>query len=183
MDTDSFKNYLTSFGKQVANRSKANLARAKGGKTNLGQTIKFSVTEEERGVFSVKFFMADYGEFLDKGVSGYAKTQSYKDFNNKVVSSPYNFKRNTPPIPPGILAKWVKKKGLKGRDKKSGRFITNLSLAFIIGRKIKRDGIKSLSFFQKPLGLGLKEFDKGMMETLKTEINNTLAVTEATRIM
>ena len=38
-----------------------------------------------------------------------------------------------------------------------------MSLAFLIGKKIKRDGIKSLSFFQKPLGLGMKEFGKDLL--------------------
>ena len=65
-------------------------------------------------------------------------------------------------------------KGIKGRDKKTGRFISNMSLAFIMGRAIKRDGIKSLSFFQKPLGLGLKQFGKELLGNIKEDILNTL---------
>ena len=76
--------------------------------------------------------------------------------------------------PPDILSKWIKRKGLKGRDKKSGRFISNMSLAFIIGRAIKRDGIKSLSFFQKPLGLGIKQFGKELLKNIKEDVLNTL---------
>ena len=49
-----------------------------------------------------------------------------------------------------------------------------MSLAFIIGRKIKRDGIKSLAFFQKPLGLGLKQFGQELLGNVKEDIINNL---------
>ena len=67
MDTKNIENYLESFGKQVVNRSKANLGKAKGGNTKLAQTIRFEVKPDSDG-FVVKFYMADYGTFLDKGV-------------------------------------------------------------------------------------------------------------------
>ena len=177
METKNIEAYLNSFGKQVVNRSKANLGKAKGGKTALANSIKFEVKPDGNG-FVVKFYMADYGAFQDKGVSGYEKKQSYKNYKNQTESSPYSFKRGTKIIPPGILAKWIKKKGIKGRDKKSGRFISNLSLAFIIGRSIKRDGIKSLSFFQKPLGLGMKEFGKDLLGALTTDITDSISTTK-----
>ena len=95
-----------------------------------------------------------------------------------MITSPYKYTNKQPP--PGILAKWISKKGIKGRDKKSGRFISNMSLAFIIGRAIKRDGIKSLSFFQKPLGLGLKQFGKDLLGNVKQDIIETINETQTT---
>jgi hypothetical protein len=172
MDTKNIENYLNSFGKQVVNRAKANLGKAKGGSTKLATTIKFEVKPDADG-FVVQFFMADYGTFLDKGVSGNKKKQSFKNYENQSESSPYKYTTKQPPS--GILAKWIKKKGIKGRDKKTGRFISNLSLAFLIGRKIKRDGIKSLSFFQKPLGLGLKQFGKDLLGVITTDITDQLS--------
>ena len=171
MNTDNIERYLNSFGKQVVNRAKGNLQKAKGGGTALEQSIRFEVETDDDG-FSVKFYMADYGTFQDKGVSGNKQQQKYKDYKGKVITSPYKYTTKQPP--PGILAKWISKKGIKGRDKKSGRFITNLSLAFIIGRAIKRDGIKSLSFFQKPLGLGLKQFGKDLLGNVKQDIIDSL---------
>ena len=171
MNTDNIERYLNSFGKQVVNRAKGNLQKAKGGGTALEESIRFEVETDAEG-FSVKFYMNSYGQFQDKGVSGNKKTQSFKDYKGKVISSPAKFIIQQPP--PGILAKWISKKGIKGRDKKSGRFISNLSLAFIMGRAIKRDGIKSLSFFQKPLGLGLKQFGKDLLGSVKEDILNTL---------
>ena len=171
MKTDNIERYLNSFGKQVVNRAKGNLQKAKGGGTALEQSIRFEVETDADG-FTVKFYMADYGAFQDKGVSGNKQKQKYKDYKGKVITSPYKYTKKQPP--PGILAKWISKKGIKGRDKKSGRFISNLSLAFIMGRAIKRDGIKSLSFFQKPLGLGLKQFGKDLLGNVKQDIIDTL---------
>ena len=171
MKTDNIERYLNSFGKQVVNRAKGNLQKAKGGGTALEQSIRFEVVADADG-FTLQFYMSDYGTFQDKGVSGNKQQQKYKDYKGKVITSPYKYTTKQPP--PGILAKWISKKGIKGRDKKSGRLITNLSLAFIIGRAIKRDGIKSLSFFQKPLGLGLKQFGKDLLGNVKQDIIDSL---------
>jgi len=167
MKTANIERYLNSFGKQVVNRAKGNVQKAKGGGTALEQSIRFEVITDADG-FTVQFYMADYGTFVDKGVSGTQQQQKFKDYKNKVISSPYKYTTKQPP--PGLLAKWISKKGIKGRDKKSGRFISNMSLAYIIGRAIKRDGIKGISFFQKPLGLGLKQFGKDLLSNVKEDI-------------
>ena len=173
MDTTNIERYLNSFGKQVVNRAKGNLQKAKGGGTALESSIKFEVVTDADG-FSVQFYMSNYGQFVDKGVSGNKNKQSFKDYLGKIISSPYKYTTKQPP--PNILAKWISKKGMKGRDKKTGRYISNMSLAFIIGRKIKRDGIKGISFFQKPLGLGLKQFGKDLLGNVKEDIINNLTI-------
>ncbi len=183
MKTKNIERYLESFGKQVVNRAKGNLQRQKGGKTNLEKTLRFEVITDAKG-FVVNFYMANYGSFVDKGVSGTNKKQSYKDYKGTVVKSPYEYTTKQPPA--GILAKWISKKRIKGRDigytkkdgtkvKGSGRFISNLSLAFIFAKKIKRDGIKGISFFQKPLGLGIKQFGKDLLKNVKQDIVDSLS--------
>lgn len=171
MDTDNLQRYLNSFGKQVVNRAKGNLQKAKGGGSALEKSIRYEVVKEADG-FTVNFYMNNYGSYVDKGVSGTQQKQTFKDYKTKTISTPYKYTTKQPP--PGILAKWISKKGIKGRDKKTGRFISNMSLAFIIGRKIKRDGIKGLSFFQKPLGLGLKQFGGDMLKAVKEDLINTI---------
>ena len=167
MKTDNIERYLESFGKQVVNRAKGNLQKSKGGGTNLENSIKFEVVEDVDG-FVVQFYMNNYGAFVDKGVSGTKTKRKYKDYQNKTVSSPYKYTNKQPP--PSILAKWISKKGIKGRDKKSRRFISNMSLAFLMGRAIKRDGIQGISFFQKPLMLGMKQFGKQLLGAVKQDI-------------
>lgn len=167
MDTDNLERYLNSFGKQVVNRAKGSIQKSKGGGTALENSISFKVLADNSG-FTIQFFMNSYGTFVDKGVSGTAKNRKYKDYENKTESSPYRYSNKQPP--PDILARWISKKGIKGRDKKTGRFISNMSLAFLMGRAIKRDGIQGISFFQKPLGLGLKQFGKEMLGAVEEDI-------------
>ena len=64
MHTANIERYLNSFGKQVVNRAKGNLQKAKGGGTALEQTIRFEVVADAEG-FSVQFYMAEYGSYLD----------------------------------------------------------------------------------------------------------------------
>jgi hypothetical protein len=92
------------------------------------------------------------------------------------VSSPYSYTTKGPPI--DILSKWIKRKGIKGhgikkgRSKDTGQYISGL--AYLISRKIKRDGIKSLSFFQKPLGLWYDRLQDDFLKIFKEDIQTYL---------
>ena len=175
MDTANIERYLNSFGKQVVKDSRELLEKAKGN-TALGNSIRFKVSKEEGG-FSTKFYMAEYGEYLDKGVSGNKVKQSYINYDGKNIKSPgKGYTTKGPPI--DILSKWIKRKGIKpkgfkrGRSKDTGQFVSGF--AFLISRKIKREGIKSLSFFQKPLGLQFRKLEKDMLKILTLDIRSYL---------
>ena len=175
MDTKNIENYLNSFGKQVVKDSRDLLQKAKGD-TSLGNSIRFIVTAEDGG-FSTKFYIEKYGQFLDKGVSGNKTKQSYTNYDGKKVSSPgKGFTTKGPPV--DILSKWIKRKGIKpkglgrGRSKNTGQFVSGF--AFLISRKIKREGIKSISFFQKPLGLQFKKLEKDFLKILTLDIRSNL---------
>ena len=77
MKTQNIERYLNSFGKQVVNRAKSNIQKAKGGGTNLEKSIRFEVKTDADG-FSVQFFMDSYGTFVDKGVSGNQQDRKFK---------------------------------------------------------------------------------------------------------
>ena len=165
MKTDNIEKYLNSFGKQVVNRAKGNLQKAgKGG--NLENSITFKVVTEADG-FSVQFYMDSYGTFVDKGVSGTKTKRTFKDYKSKTISSPYKYTTKQPPS--RVLDKWIVKKGIAPRDEK-GRFMSRKSISFLIARSIGRNGIQGISFFQKPLGLGLKQFGKDLLGSLKEDI-------------
>jgi hypothetical protein len=177
MDTDNIERYLNSFGKQVVNRAKGNLQKAKGGGTALEASIKFEVVADAEG-FTVKFYMSDYGTYVDKGVSGTKQIQKYKDYLGKIINSPYKYTTKQPPT--GVIDRWVVRKGLKGSRDKKGRFIKRKSMVFLIARSIKRKGIKSIAFFQKPLGLGMKQFGKDLLGNVKQDIIDTINETQTT---
>jgi hypothetical protein len=48
-------------------------------------------------------------------------------------------------VPVGSLMRWIKERGLKGRNKK-GKFITDKSFAFAIQKNIKKFGIRPANF-------------------------------------
>ena len=183
MITPGLKKYLQDFGDKVVEDSKRILAKSKKrlkaakGSTALGNSIRVKVVPTATG-FDTKFYMDDYGTYLDEGVSGTKVKQSFTDAKGKTRKSSYSYTNKQPPS--GIIEKWIKKKGIKGRvDKKwksagnkGGQFITHKSLAFLIARSIKIKGIKSISFFQKPLGIEYKNLQKNILDVLKLDIQN-----------
>tara|TARA_R100001463_G_scaffold19995_1_gene48940 strand:- start:235 stop:786 length:552 start_codon:yes stop_codon:yes gene_type:complete len=174
MKTENLKRYLESFGANVVKESKGILSFAKGD-TALGNSIRVQVDEEDKG-YSVKFYMLDYGTYLDKGVSGNKVQRSFTNYKLVKEISPYRYTIKQPP--PDILSRWIKKKGIKpkglgrGRDKNTGQYISNL--AFIIGKKIKARGIPSISFFQAPLGSNYAKLQKGLLKEFKEDISTYL---------
>ena len=141
------------FRDYVIQQSRSNLSKS--GKNNskeLYNSLKGEVVTEN-GYTIVGFQMADYGTFVDLGVKG--KTSS-----NKAPNSPYKFGSGTGKK--GGLTKginqWVKQKGFQFRDKKSGKFLSYDSTAYLITRSIFHKGIKPSLFFTKPFEEGYKKY-------------------------
>jgi len=168
MKAPSLEKYLQDFGDKVVDEAKKSLKKQKGD-TALGQSIRVKVVPTATG-FDTMFYMNDYGTYLDEGVSGTKVSHSFTDAKGKTRKSSYSYTNKQPPS--GIIEKWIKKKGIKGRSSKTGRFITNKSLSFLIARSIKLKGLKSLSFFQKPLGVEYIKLKKQILDVLKLDIQN-----------
>ena len=186
MKTDNIENYFHSLGKYVVKQSRTMLTKAKKNVSkDLYNSISYKIIYNDDQL-SLQFYMADYGAFVDKGVSGKKEIQEYITWDERKVASPFQYSTKGPPI--DILSKWIKKRGIKpkgtgrGRSKsytsKSGKKVKGTGqyisgLAYLISRSIKRDGIKSLSFFQRPLGLGLKRLPEDLLGAIKEDIINT----------
>ncbi|QDP49289.1 MAG: hypothetical protein Unbinned3065contig1007_3 [Prokaryotic dsDNA virus sp.] len=171
MKTDNIERFLKSFGKYIIKQSRTNLTKGKKNVTkDLYDSLNFKIITDNKG-FTIEFSMAEYGTFVDKGVSGNQNKRQYKDYMGKKVPSPYKYTTRQPPS--GILEKWISARGLKGRDAR-GRYITNKSFAFLIARSIKAKGIKGISFFQRPMELGLKRFGSDLLNALKGDISESL---------
>mgnify|MGYP003649070438 FL=1 len=168
MKTPSLENFLKTFGNKVVSDAKKSLQKQKGD-TALGKSIRVKVVPTATG-FDTMFYMDDYGTYLDEGVSGTKVKRSFIDAKGKTRKSSYSYTNKQPPS--SIIEKWIKKKGIKGRSSKTGRFITNKSLSFLIARSIKIKGLKSLSFFQKPLGVEYKKLKEQILDVLKLDIQN-----------
>jgi len=183
MKTPSLENFLKTFGDKVVDDAKKSLKKQKGD-TALGQSIRVKVVPTATG-FDTMFYMNDYGTYLDEGVSGTKVSHSFTDAKGKTRKSSYSYTTKGPPI--DILSKWVKKKGIKGHGMKKGRSTTHKNksgkkvkgtgqyisgLAIYISKKIRTRGIKSLSFFQKPLGVEYTKLKKQILDVLKLDIEN-----------
>ena len=183
MKAPSLEKYLQDFGDKVVDDAKKSLKKQKGD-TALGKSIRVKVVPTATG-FDTMFYMDDYGTYLDEGVSGNKVKRSFTDAKGKTRKSSYSYTTKGPPI--DILSKWIKKKGIKGHGVKRGRSKTHKTksgkkvkgtgqfisgLAYLISKKIKREGIKSLSFFQKPLGVEYTKLKKDILDILKLDIEN-----------
>ena len=183
MEFKNVERYLNSFGKFIIKQSRTNLTKAKKNVSKeLYNSLRYTINVDKKDV-TISFYMADYGTFVDKGVSGIKNIQEYRTYDGRIVESPFKYGKGTNP---GGLRKgirnWIKERGLKGRvDKnwksagnKGGQFITNKSLEFLIVRKIYTQGIKGISFFQRPMELGLKKFGKQILEAIGKDIRQTI---------
>jgi len=177
MKTVNLERYLNSFGKYIVKQSRTNLTKAKKNvNKSLYNSISFQVVKTANG-FQVQFSMNEYGAYVDKGVSGNKKPRSYKDYKGRTVRTDYKYKRKGPPI--DILSKWIKKRGIKpkgtgrGRSKNTGQYISGL--AYFISAKIKSQGIQGISFFQRPLELGLKRFGDELLGSLSDDILKSIS--------
>jgi hypothetical protein len=140
----------------VIQQSRSNLSKSRKNNTKeLYNSIKGEIVSEKNYTI-VGFKMADYGMYQDQGVKG--KSSSAKAPNSR-------FKFGSKSGPEGGLTegieKWVKQKGIQFRDKKSGRFISYQSTAFIITRSIYQTGLRPSLFFTKPFEAGKKKYIDG----------------------
>tara|TARA_R110002050_G_scaffold554_3_gene4040 strand:+ start:1534 stop:2046 length:513 start_codon:yes stop_codon:yes gene_type:complete len=160
--------YLQKFGKKVLHGAKK---IAKDKKYNFADKLKVKVRKVEGG-YEVEFIGNEYTEFVDKGVSGKKKTRYYKDYKNNKRKSPYQYKDKAPPS--SIFEKWIKRKGIKGRDKNTGRFITRKSLSFIMAKSMQMKGRDGVSFLQKPVNLEMKKMNKEIAKAIKNDMYNLI---------
>ena len=152
-----FKKAMEKYAKYVVQQARSNLSK---GKNNASKQLYNSLNYEVKqnrtsgGQFATgynaEFFMEEYGAYQDMGVHG-AKS-SYVE-NSK---SPFRYTTKQPPTK--AFDKWIKIKGIKGRDKKTGRFISDQSLKFLIARSIKNKGIRASMFFTKPFEAGINKY-------------------------
>ncbi len=114
----------------------------------LYQSIGYKISYDKDGLL-LKFVMASYGKFVDKGTkpSKYADMQGPGTGKSEFIKS---------------LIKWCKIKGLP------------TGAAFAIRRKIWKEGLPSTMFFTIPTTRRAKYFEKGVGEAMAKDIDNLL---------
>ena len=167
---------LNKFAKYVIQQSRSNLTKGSqpygsyNDTKSLYNSLKGNVTTNQKGE-SLSFEMADYGKFKDKGVKG-------KSSSAKAPNSPYRF--GTGSGKKGGLTKsmqdYVKRKGIQFRDKKSGRFLSYKSTAYLISRSIYQKGTKASMFFTKPFEAAFKRLPDELVEAYSIGLEKQIQV-------
>ena len=163
----ALKEELNKFAKYVIQQSRSNLSKSNRNDTkalynSLGYDIELTTKGAELG-----FSMEQYGEFQDKGVRG-------KSSSAKAPNSPFKFGSGTGKKGglTNSINKWVKRKGIQFRDKKSGRFLSYQSTAFLISRSIYQKGIKPSLFFTKPFEKYYNQLPNELVEKYGLDMEN-----------
>lgn len=151
---------LERFRNHVVSVSKRNLTN---GRKNVSKKLYNSIKGDVKAMpnsFSLQFSMEDYGAYQDLGVKG--KTSSAKAPN-----SPFKFGSGTGKkggLTEGIK-EWVRKRRFQFKDKKTGRFLSYESTAFLITRGIYNKGIRPSMFFTKPFEAAYKNLPNELVES------------------
>ena len=156
---------LKNFAKYVVTKARINLRGSdKNSSGKLAKSLDSNV-KVSKNSFQLAFLMEEYGVFQDKGVRG-------KSSSAKAPNSPFKFGSGTGKkggLSEGIN-KWVKRKRFQFRDKKSGRFLSYDSTAFLISRSIYQKGIAPSLFFTKPFEKAFKGLNKDLVEAYKLDV-------------
>jgi len=158
-----YQRAIEKYAKWVVQQSKLNLNKPKkpfGKSSNSSGKLSSSIEYRVKGD-KISFLSEDYGQFIDLGVRGSKST--YSQTAQAQTKAKEHFKYRTQP-PSSVFTKWIKQKGIQGRDKKTGRFITRQSLSFLIARSIGQKGIRATLFFTKPFNRGLDLFGDEIAE-------------------
>jgi len=160
---------LKSFAKYVVTKARMNLRSSdKNASGSLSKSLDSNV-KENKNSFELSFLMEDYGVFQDKGVRG-------KSSSKKAPNSPFKFGTGTGRkggLSEGIN-KWVKRKRFQFRDKKSGKFLSYDSTAFLISRSIYHKGIAPSMFFTKPFEKAFKNLSSELVTAYKLDIEDLI---------
>ena len=165
----SIQEELNKFAKYVIQQSRSNLSKSdKNVSKELYNSLGYNVEVTSKGA-ELGFSMEQYGEFQDKGVRG-------KSSSAKAPNSPFRFGSGTGKKGglTNSINKWVKRRGIQFKDRKSGRFLSYQSTAFLISRSIYQKGIKPSLFFTKPFVAAFKRLPDELLEAYSIGLEKDL---------
>ena len=157
---------LNRFAKYVIQQSRTNLTKGrKNVSADLYNSLGYDLNVSPNS-FSLEFYMADYGEFQDKGVSG----------TKKRYNTIYEYTNKKPPMQP--LADWAKARGIRLRDEK-GKFKKGnyRTIGFILQKSVFEKGIKPSLFFTKPFEKAFLRLPEDIIERFALDIDDLLEFT------
>ena len=163
---------LKKFGTYVVKQARTNLTKKKKSDTKgLYNSIKFD-SKATANSFELSFTMAEHGKFIDKGVKGFSSS-------SKAPNSPYKFGTGTGK-PKGLtngIDGWVQRKRIQFKDRKTGKFLSYKSTAYLIRNSIWHKGLETTNFFTKPFEDAFKRLPDDLIKAFALEVDNLFKFT------
>ncbi len=148
------------FAKQVQKKTRFRISRGKHRASgNLRKNTSFNVKVSKNSI-ELQYKRPAYSDYQDRGVSG---TEVKHD-------TPFSYKSKRPPSK--VFEKWAKQKGIKPRNKETGRFITFKSFGFLVARKIFTKGIEPKQFFTKSFKEEFQKLPNPLKEAFGKDVIN-----------
>lgn len=174
MQQEKVREALEQFSKRVITEARSNLTRQKKNVSKVGyDSLNKDLEVYSTGNFSLAFLMEEYMQYQDQGVKGSKST--YSESKN----SPFRYTTKAPPS--SVFEKWIRQRGIQGRNKK-GQFITNKSLAYLISRSIFNKGIKGSMFFTRPFETNYKKLPDELVEAFGLDLETFITFTNGNNI-
>ena len=163
-ELDTFASKVTDEAKKILNKKNK---KATGKLLDIKNKINVS-----KNSFSLTFDMADYWEFVDRGVKGKGgvKADGSKWRLKRTKNTPFKYKSKIPP--PKVFDKWSITKGLAPRNK--GRFTKRKGLNFAIAKSVFHTGLETTNFFTKPFDKYFKKLPEDLIQAYALDVEDFL---------
>ena len=166
---------LDVFKQVVLNQSRAMLSKkGKNVSNDLYRSLD-GVVKAMPNSISVSFEMEEYGYYQDRGVKG--KTSTYSEIGKYGTLAKFGSGTGKKGGLTKGIEKWIRKKRFQFRDKKTGKFMSYNSTAYLITRSIWNKGIKPSLFFTKPFENAFKKLPDELIESFGLDVEDFLAFT------
>jgi hypothetical protein len=159
MQKDEVQKALDRFKDHIIAQAKRNLTNKD---KNVSKKLYNSIEGEVKAFpnsIGMYFSMEEYGAYQDLGVKG-------KNSASKAPQSPFRFGSGTGKKG-GLteaMEKWVTQRRIQFKDRKSGKFMSYQSTAWLMTRSIYSKGIKPSLFFTKPFEAAYKNLPNELID-------------------
>ena len=167
---EGVERYIKSYAEYILRQAKQRL-KSKDVSGELSASLHYNFYKTDDG-YILEFRGSKYADYVQKGVKGTEGTRTYINIKGERKTSPYGYSSKMPPTE--SIFKWVKARGLKGRNKETGRFITDKSLSFAIAKGIQKKGVPAASYYTQPISWSFNLFKEELQRELKIDVLNYL---------
>ena len=166
---EAFKSFVIQQARSRLSKGNKNVSK------ELYNSLKGNVKEMPNSI-SVSFAMEEYGYYQDRGVKGAKSTYPEIGRYGTLAKFGSGKSKKKGGLTKGIK-EWVRARRFQFRDKKTGKFMSYDSTAYLITRSVYNKGIKPSLFFTKPFEQAFKKLPDELIEKFGLDVEDFLAFT------